>query len=101
VLIRQHERLVEELDDQLGFRDRRSAQRTKCDRPLKHWGTAERVPDGDARYRLVYITRALLHLIVLSELGMSAETQRRLVNDELSYSAERFRDAVRDHAQRQ
>ena len=62
---------------------------------------AEKVPDEDARYRLVYITRALLHLIVLSELGISADTQRGLVNDEWNYSAEQFRDAVRDHRNRQ
>ncbi len=60
---------------------------------------AEKVPDDDALYYLVNITRAVLHLIVLAELGVSADTQRWLVSDEWNYSAERFRAAVRNHAQ--
>jgi hypothetical protein len=60
---------------------------------------AEKVPDEDALYYLVTITRALLHLVVLAELGVSADTQRRLVDDEWNYAAERFRAAVRNHAQ--
>lgn len=66
---------------------------------IGHLNTGElatQVPDENARYRLVYITRALLHLILLSELGVDAETQRRLVNDEWGYSAEHFGDAVRN-----
>ena len=59
----------------------------------------EKIPDEDARYYLVSVTRALLHLVVLAELGVSAETQRRLVNDEWNYIAQRFRAAVRNRPQ--
>jgi hypothetical protein len=52
------------------------------------------VPLEDARYRLAYITRAFLHLVVLAKLGVSAEAQRRVVNDEWRYSAEKFGAAV-------
>lgn len=55
------------------------------------------IPDEDALYRLDDITRALLHLVILAELGLSADTQRRLVNDEWGYSAARFGDAVHRH----
>ena len=53
-----------------------------------------KVPEN-ARYRLEYVTRALLHLIILAELGISAEIQRAVVQQAWEYSAEQFRDAVR------
>lgn len=62
---------------------------------------AEKIPDEDARYYLVSVTRALLHLVLLAELGVSAEIQRRLVNDEWDYIAQRFRTAVRNRLQAQ
>lgn len=57
----------------------------------------EKIPEK-ARYRLPDITRALLHLVVIAELGISAEVQRRVVGDQnlWGFSAERFREAVQD-----
>lgn len=49
-----------------------------------------------ALYRLQYITRALLHLVLIDQLGISAEVQREIVQELWSFSAARFRDAVRD-----
>jgi hypothetical protein len=47
-----------------------------------------------ALYRLLYITRALLHLVLIDQLGISAEVQRRVVQDVWGFSAARFREAV-------
>jgi hypothetical protein len=60
-------------------------------------GELERkVPLEDARYRLEYVTRAFLHLVILAKLGVSDEVQRQLVFENWRYSAERFRDAIRE-----
>lgn len=64
---------------------------------IGHLNTGElekKVPE-DARYRLEYVTRALLHLIILAELGLPAERQRQVVNDHWEYSAEKFGEAVK------
>jgi hypothetical protein len=57
----------------------------------------EKIPEK-ARYRLQDITRALLHLVLIAELGISADVQRRVVRDEnlWEFSAARFREAVED-----
>lgn len=65
---------------------------------IGHLNTGElekKVPIEEARYRLEYITRALLHLVILAELGISGDKQRRIVRDNWDYSAERFGVAVR------
>ena len=62
-----------------------------------HLNTGEldaKVPE-DARFRLEYVTRALLHLILLSELGISADIQRAVVDEAWDYSVEQFGIAVR------
>jgi ApeA N-terminal domain 1 len=60
----------------------------------------EKIPEKP-RYRLQDITRALLHLVIISELGISTEVQRRVVGDQniWGFSAARFRKAVNDAAQ--
>ena len=63
---------------------------------IGHLNTDElerRVPE-DARYRLARITKALLHLVILNQLGISAEHQRRAVQDIFDYSARQFREEV-------
>ena len=64
---------------------------------MGHLNTGEleqKVPLEDARYRLEYVTRALLHLIILSELGSTGEEQRRVVLEHWRYSADKFGEAV-------
>jgi hypothetical protein len=51
---------------------------------------------GKALYRLQYIMRALLHLVLIDQLGISAEVQRGVVQDLWGLSAARYREAVRD-----
>jgi hypothetical protein len=60
----------------------------------------EKIPEKP-RYRLQDITRALLHLVIISELGISTEVQRRVIGDQniWGFSAARFRKAVNDAAQ--
>lgn len=65
---------------------------------IGHLNTGElekKVPLEDARFRLEYVTRALLHLVILAELGLTAERQRQIVNEHWDYSAERFGEAVK------
>lgn len=65
---------------------------------ISHLNTGElekKVPLEEARYRLEYITRALLHLVILAELGISSEKQRQIVRDRWQYSADRFGLAVK------
>jgi hypothetical protein len=45
---------------------------------------------------MVYITRALLHLVLIDQLGISGEIQRGVVQKHWGFSAAKFRDAVRD-----
>ena len=52
-----------------------------------------KIPEG-ARYRLVHVTSALMHLVLLEKLGISAEHQRRAVHDVYGYSARRFKEEV-------
>jgi hypothetical protein len=47
-----------------------------------------------ALYRLQYITRALLHLVLIDQMGISAEDQRSVVQHLWGFSATRFREAV-------
>jgi ApeA N-terminal domain 1 len=54
-----------------------------------------------ALYRMVYITRALLHLVLIDQLGISGEIQRGVVQKLWGYSATRFRDAIRDATSQQ
>lgn len=61
----------------------------------------EKIPDEDARYYLAAVTRGLLHLVTLAELGITAENQRLLVATEWSYVARRFGIAVRNYKQSQ
>lgn len=58
----------------------------------------ERIPE-DARYQLLYVTRGLLHLVLLNELGMSADAQQRLADDSAAWGhrARQFRRAVEEH----
>jgi hypothetical protein len=67
---------------------------TKCDRPLNTGELERRLQLEEARFRLQYITRALLHLIILAELGLSGEGQRQVVFEKWRYAAEKFREAV-------
>lgn len=65
---------------------------------IGHLNTGElekKVPLEDARYRLEYVTRALLHLVILAELGLTVERQRQVVSENWDYSAERFGEAVK------
>ena len=64
---------------------------------IGHLNTGElerKVPLEEARFRLEYITRAALHLIILAELGMSGEDQRQVVFEKWSYAAGKFGEAV-------
>ena len=64
---------------------------------MAHLDTGEfeaKVPE-EARYRLTYVTRALLHLIILAELGVSSDIHRAVVREEWRYSAARFAEMIR------
>ena len=64
---------------------------------IGHLNTGElerKVPLEEARFRLEYITRAVLHLIILAELGLSGEDQRQVVFEKWRYAADRFGEAV-------
>jgi hypothetical protein len=64
---------------------------------IGHLNTGElerKVPLEEARFRLEYITRAVLHLIILAELGLSGEDQRQVVFEKWSYAASKFGEAV-------
>ncbi|MGZ6801176.1 MAG: hypothetical protein ACXVGR_15355, partial [Mycobacteriaceae bacterium] len=52
-----------------------------------------KVPE-EARYKLAYVTRALLHLIIHAELGVSSDVQRAVVREKWRYSAERFAETI-------
>jgi ApeA N-terminal domain 1 len=54
----------------------------------------EKVPLEEARFRLESVTRAVLHLIILAELGLSGEDQRQVVFEKWRYAADRFGEAV-------
>lgn len=58
-------------------------------------GIEKGIPDS-ARYQITNITRALLHLVLLQELGLSAEIQRKAVNDVYYFPASQFRIAVEE-----
>jgi len=64
---------------------------------LGHLNTGEleaKVPE-QARYRLTYVTKALLHLVLMQELGLSAATQQKAVDNNFGYSARAFGEVVR------
>ncbi|MFE7422123.1 HEPN domain-containing protein [Rhodococcus sp. NPDC057529] len=64
---------------------------------LGHLNTGEleaKVPE-QARYRLTYLTKALLHLVLMQELGLSAATQQKAVENNFGYSARAFGEVVR------
>ena len=65
-------------------------------RPLRSglWSSWFGWPRGRP-FRLEYVTRALLHLVLLPELGISNNIQRAAVEDLWNYSAEQFGIAVR------
>ncbi len=54
---------------------------------------AKAVPDS-ARFLLTDITRAFLHLVLLQELGLDPELQRKAVDNVYSFRAGQFREAV-------
>ncbi|WP_415973798.1 HEPN domain-containing protein [Rhodococcus sp. 077-4] len=54
---------------------------------------AKAVPDS-ARFLLTDITRAFLHLVLLQELGLDPELQRRAVDNLYTFRAGQFREAV-------
>jgi hypothetical protein len=63
-----------------------------------HLNTGEmqkKIPE-EAQYRLTYVTKALLHLILLEELGISAELQRNAVRSFFRYPADQFGKEVRE-----
>lgn len=64
---------------------------------LGHLNTGElekKVPE-QVRYRLTYVTKALLHLVLMQELGLSAATQQKAVENNFGYSARAFGEGVR------
>ncbi|MGV9711933.1 ApeA N-terminal domain 1-containing protein [Gordonia sp. NPDC003424] len=64
---------------------------------IGHLNTGEldrKVPES-ARFRITYITKALLHLVVMNEIGVDAEKQREAVRNAWWFSAKRFEEAVR------
>jgi len=63
---------------------------------LGHLNTGElekKVPE-QVRYRLAYVTKALLHLVLMQELGLSAATQQKAVENNFGYSARAFGEGV-------
>lgn len=62
-------------------------------------GRFEKDVPEDARYRLPYVSRALLHLVLMEKLGISPELQQRAVKDLYEYSARQFKKAVEASAQ--
>lgn len=61
---------------------------------IGHLNTDElekKVPE-EARYRLTSITKAMLHLILIDQLGMGAEIQRRAVREIFDHEARMFRN---------
>ncbi|WP_208722248.1 HEPN domain-containing protein [Rhodococcus qingshengii] len=56
-------------------------------------GLDRRVPAA-ARFHLTNITKAFLHLVLLQELGLSPELQRKAVTDVFWHQADVFRKAV-------
>jgi hypothetical protein len=58
----------------------------------------EKIPEN-VLYRMVYISRALFHLVLLKELGIDSRAQRRAVREIWGFSAARFRSAVLDATQ--
>ncbi|MGI6795736.1 HEPN domain-containing protein [Gordonia sihwensis] len=50
----------------------------------------------EAFYRLADITKHLIHLVLMAQLGLSAVLQQRAVDQHWGYQARRFREAVAD-----
>lgn len=66
---------------------------------IGHLNTGEldrKVPET-ARFRLTYVTRALLHLVIMAEIGLPREVQVRAVKEVWWYSASAFSKAVKEH----
>lgn len=66
---------------------------------IGHLNTGEldkKVPES-ARFRLTYVTRALLHLVIMTEIGLPRELQVQAVNEVWWYSADAFSKAVKEH----
>lgn len=64
---------------------------------IGHLNTGEldkKVPEA-ARFRLTYITKALLHLVIMNEIGVGEEKQREAVQNVWWFSSKRFGEAVR------
>ena len=69
---------------------------TKARNSIGHANTGKfeaGVPES-ARYFLEYVTRALLHLIVLDQLGIDADRQRAVVQQRWLHVARKFREAI-------
>ncbi|MDJ0490311.1 hypothetical protein QNA24_28440 [Rhodococcus qingshengii] len=56
-------------------------------------GSEQKIPET-ARYRLLSITKALLHLVLMNELGLPPEVQQRAVTQLWGYQAAQFRKAT-------
>lgn len=68
---------------------------------IGHLNTDEldkKVPEG-ARVRLTDITKAMLHLILINQIGIGVEVQRRAVAEIFDFSARSFRKAVESAGQ--
>ncbi len=88
----------EAVDNLLGCIDTWAKWLRDARNAIGHMNTGElekKIPE-DARYRLAYVTKALLHLVLLQKLGISVEVQSRAVADIYGYSASKFREAVAD-----
>ncbi len=62
-------------------------------------GQLQRVPE-EVRYRLTYVTKALLHLVLLQQIGVAAELQRSSVSDRWMYVANIFKSEVEEERTR-
>lgn len=84
------------VDDLLGDRDTWAKWLSRARNSIGHLNTGElekNVPE-DARYRLTYVTKALLHLVLMQQLGIGSSYQRKAVNDNWGYSAREFKASV-------
>ncbi|MDP0399753.1 HEPN domain-containing protein [Tsukamurella strandjordii] len=69
---------------------------------IGHLNTGElekKVPEA-AHGRLVYVSKAMLHLVVMQQLGIPAERQREVVSDNWGYSARKFKRFVTDEEEK-
>ncbi len=84
------------VDDLLGSRELWAKWIGDARNAIGHLNTGkleEKVPE-DARFRLADVTRGLLHLVLMNEIGVGVEAQRRAVLDNFGYSSRVFKAAV-------